>query len=90
MITQFYPTRLTPNFGLPDNPPPKRLSSSYGAPKPNNLIRFKTTYYQQCCPNCKYGTIRLDWEPGLNAHSLTCIMCAWTYNQDPRSVDRYV
>lgn len=81
MTIQLYPTRLFPNLGLSDNPSPKRLSR-YGAPKPQaNQIRYKTTYYYSSCPHCLNGTIRLAWDPVINAHSLTCIMCAWTYNQ---------
>jgi len=89
MTIQLYPNRLFPNLELPDDPSPKRLSR-YGASKPTQNIRYKTTYYLSSCPHCLNGTIRLDWEPGVNAHSLTCLMCAWTYNQDPRSVTYHV
>lgn len=85
MTIELYPPRLSPNIGIPDSPAPKRLSR-YGADKPAPSIRYKAKCYMSSCPHCLNGTVRLEWEPGANAHSLTCLMCAWSYHQDPRTV----
>jgi len=84
-----YLTKLESKFNPGHSPPQKRLSA-YGTELAKRILQYKTKYYASCCPHCLNGTVRLDWDPYLNAHTLTCIMCSWTFNQNPEAVKHYV
>jgi hypothetical protein len=84
MTFSVYSTRLKPKFDSTYYPPKNRLSA-YGPQRLKRIFQYKTKHYLSCCPHCLRGTVRLNWDSQLNAHALTCLMCSWTFNQNPQT-----